>query len=149
MNKTSKVLTIGLLSVTLAHAVIACTDDPFSPESGREKITFTVLRNTFVPGDTIVATLVNRSDRDVGYNLCLAELDLQTPSGWQRIQRHLPDAFCTLVLLVLAPGQSAHLTQPVREEFPAGLYRFRAEVEWPLGENQRFMVTTGSFAIEE
>lgn len=149
MNKTPKILIIGLLSVVLARAVIGCTNDPFSPESGREKITFTVLGSAFVPGDTIIATLVNRSDREVGYNLCLAELDRQTASGWQHIQRHLPDEFCTLILLILAPGESAHLTQAVREEFPAGLYRFRVEVEWPLGENQRFMVATGSFAIEE
>jgi len=41
------------------------------------------------------------------------------------------------------------VTQPVREEFPAGVYRFRAERQWPLGEQERFAVFTGSFRTEE
>ncbi len=39
--------------------------------------------------------------------------------------------------------------QPVREEFPGGFYRFQTEVSWPLEEDQRFLVTSGTFSIEQ
>jgi hypothetical protein len=36
----------------------------------------------------------------------------------------------------------------VRDEFPTGVYRFRAEVVWPIEDNQRFAVTSASFTME-
>lgn len=147
MNTPLHSLRAGLLSVVLAAAGIACSDDPFSPEIGREEIMFTVLGRSFEPGDTIVATLGNRSERVAGYNLCFTELERRIDSGWQRIQRHPPNSVCPAILLGLAPGASASLTQPVREDFPTGLYRFRTDVHWPLDEAKQFTVTTGTFAI--
>lgn len=147
MNKNLEPV-LGLLCLLFVSAMVGCADGPFTPESGREKIDFNVLERVVDPGDAIVATLVNRSVREAGYNLCHAELDRRTGSGWQRVQRHPPNSVCTDILNVLAPGESARLTQPVFEEFPAGVYRFRVEVEWPIG-GQRFTVATGSFGIEE
>lgn len=143
---TARLVVMRLLSVTLVWAATGCRDNPFSVERGRENITFSVSGSAFAPGDTIVATLVNRSDRMLGYNLCLADLEQQSPSDWQRVPRH--SLFCPLSVNPLDPGESETLRQPVREEFPAGVYRFRAEVVWPLDDNQRFEVMTGSFSLE-
>ena len=107
---------------------------------------FSARGSAFFPGDTIVATLVNRSDRMLGYNLCLADLEQQSPSDWQRVARHT--LFCPLSVNPLGPGESDSLTQLVREEFPAGVYRFRTEIVWPLDDNQRFEVTTRSFSLQ-
>lgn len=145
---TTKSAIIGHLSIMLAWTSTGCDDDPFSVERGRETITFSVPGSAFVPGDTIIATLVNGSDRMLGYNLCLAALDQQTPSDWQRVPRHSPEFFCPLSVNPLGPGESGSLKQPVREEFPAGAYRFRTEIVWPLDDNERFEVTTGSFSLE-
>lgn len=149
MIKTLQPFLFGVSAVLLAHAAIGCADDgPLSPENGREEIGFAVLGSAFGPADTIIATLVNRSDRAVGYNLCFAELDRRTASGWQQVQRHAPNSVCTSIQLGLAPGESARLMQPVLERFPAGIYRFRVEVEWTSG-GERFTVATTSFTIEE
>lgn len=146
---TRSAIAVRLLSIVFAWTVIGCADGPLSPEGGREQIAFTVSASVFTPGDTIIVTLMNRSDHTLGYNLCLAELEQQTASGWQGTPRHSADFFCPLTFSPLAPGESDSLTQPVREEFPAGLYRFQTEVSWPLEEDQRFLVTSDTFRIEQ
>jgi len=70
----------GFFSLLRVATAIGCDDDPFSPENGRAEVPFTVSESTFAPGDTIVATLSNRSDREVGHNLCFVELDRRTSS---------------------------------------------------------------------
>jgi hypothetical protein len=125
-----------------------CADDPFSVERGRESIRFAVAGSAFASGDTIVATLGNRSDRMLGYNLCLAILERQTPSDWQQVPRNSPEFFCPLSFNPLGPGELDSLTQPVLETFPPGAYRFRTEIAWPVEDDQRFEVTTGSFSLE-
>ncbi len=125
---------------------MGCAEDPLSIDRGRESIMFSVPGSAFAPGDTIIATLENRSDRMLGYNLCLADLEQQSPTDWQRVPRH--SLFCPLSINPLSPGESDTLTQLVREQFPAGVYRFRTEIVWPLDDNQRFEVTTGSFSLE-
>ena len=145
---TARPLAIGLLSVILGWAAMGCAEDPLSIDRGRESIMFSVPGSAFAPGDTIIATLENRSDRMLGYNLCLAALEQQTPSDWQPVPRHSPEFFCPLSVNPLGPGESDTLMQLVREEFPAGSYRFRTEIVWLLDDNQRFEVTTGSFSLE-
>jgi hypothetical protein len=145
----SSVIAVGLVWIGLAWTVLGCADEPLSPEREREQIAFTVSGSPFTPGDTIIATLVNRSDQTLGYNLCLAVLDRRADSDWQRIQRHSGDTFCPLMFVPLGPGESGSLAQPVREDFPAGLYRLQTEIRWPLEVDARFLVTTGTFRIEQ
>lgn len=148
-SMTSSATSGRLLLIVFAGTMIGCADDPLSLERGREQIAFTVSGSAFTAGDTIIATLVNRSDHTLGYNLCLAELDHQMASDWQGIPRHSAGFFCPLTFLPLGPGGSDTLMQPVREEFPAGFYRFQTEVSWPLEGDQRFLVTSGTFSIEQ
>ncbi len=145
---TTKRVAIALLSSNLAWATSGCSDDPVSGERGPESISFSVSGNAFAPGDTIAATLVNRSDRMLGYNLCLAALEQQTQSDWHQVPRHSPEFFCPLSVNPLGPGESDSLKQSVREEFPAGVYRFRTEIVWPLDDNRRFDLATSSFSLE-
>lgn len=148
MRRVSDVFFAALFA--LAGCVLAgCSeDDPFSPKTGREEIIFAV-NGDFRPGDTIVVTLENRSSRPVGYNLCLATLELRVDDDWQGVRRHPEGHFCTLILLALEPGESASLQQPVLEEYLSGVYRFQTEVVWPLEDNQRFRVNTDSFEIRD
>ena len=121
--------------------------DPFSPERGREQVVFAVQDGDFQSGETILATLENHSAQRLGYNLCFAELQLRIEDAWSSVARQEEEHFCTLILLSLAPGQSASFSQPVLAQFPDGLYRFETGIEWPLDTGQRFSVVTESFRI--
>ena len=131
------------LPLLLVCAGAGCSGDPLSPE--RAGISFRVAGSAFDRGDTIVASLENGSDRELGYNLCLADLEREAASMWERIPRR--DGFCPLIMLILEPGESARLTQPASDEFPTGVNRFRIEIEWPV-HGPRFAVTTDRFHIE-
>src|SRR5688500_18245252 len=108
---TARPLAIGLLLVIPGWAAMCCADDPFSIERGRESIMFSVPGSAFTPGDTIVATLQNRSDGLLGYNLCLSALEQHTPSDWQPVPRHSPELFRQSTVIPLGPGESDSLTQ--------------------------------------
>lgn len=97
-------------------------------------------------GDPITLTLTNRSDRQIGYNLCPAVLDRRVGGEWQEHPER-PAEVCTMELRILEPGASDTFRHTLPATLPAGSYRFRLGVEWPLGED-RAGVASEPFEVE-
>lgn len=96
-------------------------------------------------GDEVMLTLVNRSDGELGYNLCPAVLDRREGGEW--VEEPLrPAEVCTMELRVLSPGDSSHYRHMVPPALAAGEYRFRTGIEAPLGEG-RVEVASGAFQV--
>jgi hypothetical protein len=97
------------------------------------------------PGDEVMVTLANRSDRELGYNLCVAVLDRREDGDWVEWPEP-PAEVCTMELRMLSPGETASFRHTLPPRLVAGEYRFRTDVEAPLGEG-RVTVTSAGFRV--
>jgi hypothetical protein len=97
------------------------------------------------PGGETLLSLTNRSDQEIGYNLCPAVLDRRVDGEWER-HPEVPSEICTMELRVLDPGHSDSFRHTLPATLPAGTYRFSVGVEWPLGEG-RVELTTEAFEV--
>jgi hypothetical protein len=116
-----------------------------SPGTG-DFATLTVQPPRSGPGGDVTITLTNRSERDIGYNLCPAVLDRLVGDEWAQ-HPEPPAQVCTMELRILQPGASDSFRHTLPSGLPAGTYRFRLGVEWPLGDT-RVGVTSAPFQIE-
>lgn len=127
----------------------ACSESSEGPLASSETPTgleFAVASEVYSVGDTAEVVLANRSDMRLGYNLCTAKLERQRDSTWEAIERH-PGIDCTLPQGILDPGASVSELQPIGPWMPSGVYRFRDEVEWPLG-GESHTVISNEFRID-
>lgn len=92
------------------------------PESG---ISLGILGDSFEPGAQIFLILNNESSDDVGYNLCLHDLERRVDGEWESLQI---ERICTLELRILTPGGSAVTALDLPDPLPDGEYRFRVAV---------------------
>lgn len=98
------------------------------------------------PGGNIELTLTNRSDHDLGYNLCTSALERREGEGWGE---PVPlNEVCTMELRTLAPGASATFSGTLPATIRAGTWRVRAGIEWPLGQD-RVGVASGPFEVTQ
>lgn len=95
-------------------------------------------RATYAPSDSITLTVVNASDRPLGYGLCLGELQRQTEEGWDVVPRMFYEhpAYgmidCDLELLVLHPRRRTSETYRLNQYLRAGEYRWCGQkTEYP------------------
>lgn len=95
-------------------------------------VTLSTDRDRYEVGDTIQVTLANRSNGDVGFNLCPLARELRTGSRWQRIESF---RLCTEELLRLEPGEQASAHEPVTAEWTPGRYRLVLTVRSGNGQN--------------
>jgi hypothetical protein len=104
-------------------------------------------RQAYTPQESIVTSLINTSDTEVGYNLCGAALEKRTGGGWTRVSR-TPEPACIQPLYLLKPGETATHREPA-SAFPGpGTYRLRTRVETPV-PGLRADVVTDPFTVEE
>jgi hypothetical protein len=96
-------------------------------------------------GGEAILSLTNRSDHEIGYNLCPAVLDRRVDGEWER-HPEAPAEICTMELRALDPGDSDSYRHTLPATLPAGTYRFALGVEWPLGEG-RVELTTEAFEV--
>ena len=122
----------------------ACNSGPVDAPPGLE---FHVAGTLFGPGDTIRMDLSNNTEYELIYNLCLADLERRGARGWPVVQRLPEGAACTTQGLILRPGESAFGLQPVYPFIDSGVYRFRDQIEWPIGD--RVEVVSNTFRIAE
>lgn len=108
---------------------------------------FQVADTLFGPGDTIRVNLNNNTEYELGYNLCLADLERRVDGSWLVVQRFPQNTFCTDQLSILQPGESVFGVQIVYSFLDSGVYRFRDQVEWPLGDHERVEVVSNTFRI--
>ncbi len=85
-------------------------------------------------GDQVTLTLTNRSNQQLGYNLCPVSLERQEGERWES-RPELPAEVCTMELRMLAAGASATYDHTL-PAIPPGTYRFRLGVEWPMNGGQ-------------
>ena len=102
-------------------------------ESSFRQVEFTVEPLQVVIGDSITATLSNRSAVTIEYSFCPRALKQRTNAGWLIAQQPfgvplIPRTACVGVAYQLAPGESAQYRQVITEDVEAGRYRLRMDV---------------------
>jgi hypothetical protein len=82
--------------------------------------------DAFEPGAPVSIALINNSDSQIGYNLCLHDLERNVGGEWEPL--HI-ERICTLELRLLAPSDSAAGPAELPEDLEPGEYRFRVAVD--------------------
>lgn len=136
---------IRILSLLSAVLLAACSG--LLSEPAPAGIDYQVDRREYTPRDTIVTILTNTSENDVGYNLCMAELEQRVGAGWTRVQRN-PEQVCILPLYTLDPGETASYREPASHVPGPGTYRLRTRIETPV-RGPAVYVTTDPFTVQE
>jgi hypothetical protein len=104
--------------------------DAAPPPSG---ISLGVAPNPASPGDNTALKLRNQTGARVGYNLCFSKLERRGRTGWISIPlNHV----CPAILMTLEPGREATSRMKLPLNLADGYYRFRIEVESPLGTRE-------------
>ncbi|HEX6367290.1 MAG TPA: hypothetical protein VF006_00075 [Longimicrobium sp.] len=135
---------IRILAVAGVALLAACSGLMSDPEPN---VVYQADRQAYTPQDSIVTSLVNTSDAEVGYNLCLTALEKRTSGGWTRVARN-PEQPCILPLYILRPGESATYREAASRLPGPGIYRLRTAVETPVPGPQRDVVTD-PFILEQ
>lgn len=137
---------VGIVGLAFFCVVLgACA--PHEPADGPGGVAeLRVSEDEVLAGGEVMLTLVNRSDRDLGYNLCPAALERRVAGEW--VDEPLrPAEICTMELRLLSPGDSAHYRHTVPSALAAGEYRFRTGVEAPLGGG-RVEIVSEAFQVQ-
>jgi hypothetical protein len=140
--------TIRNLSLSaVAGVMLAAACMPPQPEEDAETAfaELRVNRSMVAAGGEIELTLVNRSQNQIGYNLCTASLERLLAEEWQQVPES-PAEVCTMELRILQPGGSDSFQHTMPAALQAGVYRFRTGVEYPLGDSFT-AVTSGRFEV--
>jgi len=149
MEMSSRARVLGFGAALLLPA--ACSSGPLAlPDSQTPPgIEFQVADKLFGPGDTIRVNLSNNTEYALGYNLCTANLERRVGGSWLVVQRYPQNTGCILPLYHLPPGESALGVQIVYSFIESGVYRFRDQVDWPLGNYGRVEIVSNAFRIAQ
>jgi hypothetical protein len=144
---------MGVAGVVLCLVVGLWGCAPADPGSGPQgPAELRVSPGEVSPGDEVMITLLNRSERELGYNLCVAVLDRREGEGDEAGEwvewPDPPAEICTMELRVLDPGNTSSFRHTIPGGVTPGEYRFRTGVESPLGEG-RVDVVSDSFRITD
>jgi hypothetical protein len=127
--------------VAIAILAWACGSEITTPPG----VGLTVDNPTASTGDTIIVRLTNGSDAPLEYNLCAADLQLESSGGWTSVQKLPAGAACVATLETLAPGQTGLAYQVVYDFIAVGTYRVNALVYW---QGDAFDLISNSFVIQ-
>ncbi|HWE29721.1 MAG TPA: hypothetical protein VHB97_17045 [Polyangia bacterium] len=106
---------------------------------------FTTDHRAYHPGQALEVMLTNYSPRNIGHNLCLAELQRHEGAHWipqsywvptvdaraksfERIPQE--DVACLAILRDLGPWGRRHMTLGLNDDIAPGEYRIRTSIEW-------------------
>lgn len=115
-----------------------------APLHGADGIVWEAQRSTYRRGDTATIVLRNRTDQQLGYNLCFSARELRTGASWTRFS---PLRICTMELRILAPGAETFLKEPITAEWQPGEYRMVTSVE-RIRSRDRGEIFTPPFTVE-
>ena len=118
-------------------------------ESSHRQVEFSVGLERLAIGDTLTATLLNRSEHIVEYSFCPTALERRTSKGWLTVQQPFglpaePRSMCVGIAYELPAGESAEYRQVITEEVHAGRYRLRLYVS--IGDDRAF-ISTSEFRV--
>ena len=139
---------VGILCLVAVLGAAACEVLGLGGHAGPDGISLEVLGTNWERGGTIQLRLRNGTERDVGYNLCFRVLERRVGRDWVAVQSMPQNTFCSAELRVLQPGGEAFDAQAVHSFIAGGIYRFRTNVEWPVGGG-RVGLTSNYFVIAE
>jgi hypothetical protein len=124
-------------------------------------VTLTTDSGCYHPGDTVVITLENLSERIVGYNLCGGFIPVERleDGTWQGVKMDsglddYPNAAhaCTGEMHLLQTGQHDAAQRRFPPEMPSGRYRLRTEVSIDVnaatGLPESYDIYTNEFEVE-
>jgi hypothetical protein len=135
---------IGIPTLAIVAFLAACNGLMSDPQPN---VVYEADRQAYTPQETIVTSLINTSDTEVGYNLCGAALEKRPGSGWTRVYR-TPEPTCIQPLYLLQPGETATYREPASNLPGPGTYRLRTRVETPV-PGPGAEVVTDPFAVEQ
>jgi hypothetical protein len=117
--------------------------------TGRDDVDveYDVDRQAYQRHEDVSTVLVNASEEEAGYNLCVSVLEKRTGGGFRRVER-TPEHPCALMLFTLLPGETATFTEPASAYPGPGTYRLRTTVETPIS-GRRVDVVTEPFVVME
>ena len=150
MEMSSRASVLGFGVALLLPA--ACSSGPLDalPDSQTPPgLEFQVADTLFGSGDTIRVNLSNNTEFELGYNLCIKDLERRVGGSWLVVQRFPPGLVCTEQLNILQPGESAFGLQIVYPFLDSGIYRFRDQVEWPLSNGRVELISNGFSIAQE
>ncbi|HSJ24724.1 MAG TPA: hypothetical protein VK929_08665 [Longimicrobiales bacterium] len=136
---------LAVFFIAAVAGMVACAPYPADGAGDGAFAELTVTPDRLRAGDSLELTLTNRSEQQLGYNLCTSAIERRTAAGEWEVHPVPLAEVCTMELRVLDPGAS----DTFRHNLPAlqpGTYRFRAGVEWPLG-GDRVGVTSTTFDV--
>lgn len=138
MNRTR------ILALAAAALVAGCNGLTTDPQPD---VVYRADRQAYTAADEIVATLVNTSGAELGYNLCGAALEQRTGGGWTRVARN-PETPCIQPLYILRPGERATFREPASHVPGPGTYRLRTSIEYPT-QGEWTQVVTQPFTVRD
>lgn len=103
----------------------------------------TVQPATAAAGDSIVLTLHNGTDGQLGYNLCASSLSRRTADGWTAVPT---DVVCTMELRLLEDGQQATYRTTLPRGLSPGEYRYNTAIE-AMQTNERHDISSSGFTV--
>jgi hypothetical protein len=112
------------LLMAAAFVLCACSSSMQNGGSGAD-VAFTATPASAMPGDSITLMLANRTDGQIGYNLCASSLERQAASGWDVMPS---DIVCTMELRTLDPAQESTWRTALPADLSEGRYRYRTNV---------------------
>jgi len=112
----------SLVRLGLVLALSACSGstNPLFP-----RVTLTPTRTLYAAGETISATLANRSDDEIGYGACAVSLERLVDTRWTVVSED--QRICISILYVLARGDTKEVRLPLDLTLAPGAYRLRHE----------------------
>ena len=123
-----------LLIILFAISFIGCNNVTSNDEASaieeveatlRAASDFSTDKVTYKAGDIVVLQLENKSNENIGYNLCSAQLEQQKVTNWEIVPS---DRMCTAVVYTLEPGKSTTYEIKLDDNMAAGEFRFIAEI---------------------
>lgn len=116
-------MTVGCCA--LAGVVCGCSQGITNSSDGPD--IYGVALESTVVADSLEIVLLNGGSSDVGYNLCLSDLESEA-TGWAPVWWYSADEVCTLQMDHLHPGDSATFRHVIVSSLSSGRYRWRTDV---------------------
>ena len=95
-------------------------------------------------GGTVTLLLRNGTSHSIGFNLCMSALEQRRGDAWVRVPE---SGVCTRQLNVIGPGREARHAKRLPAGLPAGDYRYRTNIEAPLGSSPQRPHVSASFRV--
>lgn len=112
----------GLIAVTSAAVLAACaSNNETLPQVDR--VTLSVDQSAYTAGGTVTVTITNNTSAQVGYNLCVREIQKQSGSTWTTVDTQPQPNTCDDKLSTLGPNLQTTTTVTLPTSLTGGTYR--------------------------